>query len=197
MNTTDIKPFTNLQTLTRFLLTEEMIPFESRIEFANLFTGISLACKITSNAIKRAGFDHLFGLSGNMNVHGEDVKKLDEVANDAFITALKSTKEVCLMVSEEEEKAINVEKEMAGKFVIAFDPLDGSTNIDANVSVGSIFSIFQRKSQGEANLDDIIRPGREMICGGYALYGSATMLVITSAAAYTDSRWTKESESSS
>eukprot|EP00026_Physarum_polycephalum_P011529 Phypoly_transcript_11762.p1 GENE.Phypoly_transcript_11762~~Phypoly_transcript_11762.p1 ORF type:complete len:339 (+),score=53.13 Phypoly_transcript_11762:109-1125(+) len=171
---------TNLSTLTRFLLSAEHVPVENRIELSNLFTGITLACKITSNAIKRAGFDELFGVSGQVNVHAEEVKKLDLVANSAFVTALKSTKEVCVMVSEEEENAVIVEKSHAGKFAIAFDPLDGSANLDANVSVGSIFSIWPKKSAGDlGSTEDVLRSGRDMTVGGYALYGSTTMLVLT------------------
>jgi len=170
----------NPSTLTRFLLSEDTapLPIKHRIELSNLFSGIQLACKVTSNAIKRAGFEGLFGLSGNVNVHAEDVKKLDEIANDAFVASLKSTKEVCVLVSEEESSEILVEQKMAGKFAIAFDPLDGSANLDANVSVGSIFAIWTK--QGETgNVSDVLRPGRDMVASGYALYGSATMLVIT------------------
>jgi len=114
-----------------------------------------------------------------VNVHAEDVKKLDIVANDAFINSLRSTGEVCVMVSEEETKAIVVENEgKSGRFAIAFDPLDGSANLDANVSVGSIFGIWEKKSaKGDAG--DLLRKGREMIAAGYALYGSTTMLVLT------------------
>jgi len=170
----------NPETLTRFLLSEEHnpLPIQQRIELSNLFSGIQLACKITSNAIKRAGFEGLFGLSGSVNVHAEDVKKLDEIANDAFIAALKNTKEVSVMVSEEESTEILVDKKFAGKFVVAFDPLDGSANLDANVSVGSIFGIWTKKGE-HGNVSDALRPGREQVAAGYALYGSATMLVIT------------------
>jgi len=171
----------NPQTLTRFLLSDQNnthLPTNERIELSNLFSGIQLACKITSNAIKRAGFEHLFGLSGRVNVHSEDVKKLDEVSNDAFIAALKNTEEVCVMVSEEEPSEIIVEEKLAGKFAIAFDPLDGSTNIDANVSVGSIFAIWTKRGE-KGNVSDVLRKGRDMVAAGYALYGSATMLVIT------------------
>jgi len=172
---------TDLVTLTRWLLSNRRdLGLETRIELSNLFSGIQLACKITSNAIKRAGFDELFGVSGKVNVHAEEVKKLDLVANSAFVTALKSTKEICVMVSEEEENEVIPEKAYSGKYAIAFDPLDGSANLDANVSVGSIFSIFPKKSTGElGSKEDLLRSGRDMIVGGYALYGSSTMLVIT------------------
>jgi len=168
---------TNRTTLTRFLLQTNIV---DRIELANLFTGIALACKITSNAIKRAGFEQLFGISDKINVHSEEVKKLDLIANSAFVTALESTGEVCVMVSEEEEKPLIVKESNAGKFAVAFDPLDGSANLDANVSVGSIFSIFRKKTAGKTgSAEDLLRSGKEMIAGGYALYGSATMLVLT------------------
>lgn len=170
----------NPDTLTRFLLSEEHnpSPIQQRIELANLFSGLQLACKITSNAIKRAGFEGLFGLSGSVNVHAEDVKKLDEIANDAFIAALLNTKEVCVLVSEEETQAVIVDKKISGRFAIAFDPLDGSANLDANVSVGSIFGIWTKQEE-DGTVKDVLRPGREQVAAGYALYGSATMLVIT------------------
>jgi len=115
-----------------------------------------------------------------INVHAEEVKKLDLVANSAFVTALKSTGEVCVMVSEEEENIVIVGKPNSGNFAIAFDPLDGSANLDANVSVGSIFSIWPKKSEGELGSEkDVLRSGKEMVVGGYALYGSSTMLVLT------------------
>eukprot|EP01133_Synstelium_polycarpum_P012606 gene12606-14795_t len=153
---------------------------DSRAAFSNLISGIGLACKITSNAIKRAGFEQLFGLAGITNVHAEDVKKLDIIANDAFKTALKSTKEVFCMVSEEEQSIIPVSESECGNYVVTFDPLDGSSNLDANVSVGSIFAIFRKVSSDKTFSDaDVLRKGRDMLCGGYALYGSATMLVLT------------------
>ncbi|EFA85707.1 D-fructose-1,6-bisphosphate 1-phosphohydrolase [Heterostelium album PN500] len=171
---------TNLITLNTWLLREEHSKLINRVEFANLMSGIALACKITSNAIKRAGFEQLFGLAGVTNVHSEDVKKLDIVANDAFKTALKSTREVFCMVSEEEESIIPVPEHQSGQFVITFDPLDGSSNLDANVSVGSIFAIWPKVSTDSNFSDkDVLRPGRQMYAAGYALYGSATMLVLT------------------
>ncbi|EGG23287.1 D-fructose-1,6-bisphosphate 1-phosphohydrolase [Cavenderia fasciculata] len=171
---------TNLMTLNRWLLSDHHKNTPNRIEFANLMSGIALACKITTNAIKRAGFEQLFGLAGVTNVHSEDVKKLDIIANDAFKYALKGTKEVFCMVSEEEQSIIPVAEHDAGNFVVTFDPLDGSSNIDCNVSVGSIFAIWPKVSKDNNYSDkDVLRKGREMIAAGYALYGSATMLVLT------------------
>eukprot|EP01132_Coremiostelium_polycephalum_P004948 gene4948-6165_t len=171
---------TNLITLNRWLLSDLHKDYKNRIELANLMNSVGLACKITSNAIKRAGFEQLFGLAGVTNVHAEDVKKLDIIANDAFKTALKSSQEVFCMVSEEEQSIIPVSESQSGDFVVTFDPLDGSSNLDCNVSVGSIFAIWPKVSKDKNYSDaDVLRKGREMIAGGYALYGSATMLVIT------------------
>ncbi|KAM9960547.1 hypothetical protein ACTFIW_009689 [Dictyostelium discoideum] len=170
----------NLITLHRWLLSDTHKNMENKLEMANLFSGIALACKITNNAIKRAGFESNFGLAGITNVHSEDVKKLDVIANDAFKMALKSTREVFCMVSEEEDSIIPVSQSQAGKYVVAFDPLDGSSNLDCNVSVGSIFSIWPKASKDHNySNDDVLRKGRDMTAAGYALYGSATMLVLT------------------
>ncbi|KYR00268.1 D-fructose-1 [Tieghemostelium lacteum] len=171
---------TNLITLNRWLLSETHKDLAHRLEMANLMQGIQLACKITNNAIKRAGFEQLFGLAGITNVHSEDVKKLDIIANDAFKMALKSTREVFCMVSEEEDSIIPVPEGQSGNFVITFDPLDGSSNLDCNVSVGSIFGVWPKiSSDKNFSEKDVLRKGRDMIASGYALYGSATMLVLT------------------
>ncbi|GAM20717.1 hypothetical protein SAMD00019534_038920, partial [Acytostelium subglobosum LB1] len=171
----------NPTTLNSWLLSDVHYPEGiDKIAFANLMTGIALACKITTNAIKRAGFEQLFGLAGITNVHSEDVKKLDIIANDAFKAALTTTHEVFCMVSEEEEDIIPVAKSTQGDFIITFDPLDGSSNLDANVSVGSIFAIWNKVSKDHNFTNaDVLRKGREMVAAGYALYGSATMLVLT------------------
>ncbi|EGC38302.1 D-fructose-1,6-bisphosphate 1-phosphohydrolase [Dictyostelium purpureum] len=170
----------NLITLNRWVLSDTHKDIGFKLELANLLSGIALACKITNNGIKRAGFEQNFGLAGITNVHSEDVKKLDIVANDAFKMALKSTREVFCMVSEEEDSIIPVPESQSGNFVVTFDPLDGSSNLDCNVSVGSIFAIWPKASTDHSFSNaDVLRKGREMIAAGYALYGSATMLVLT------------------
>jgi fructose-1,6-bisphosphatase I len=116
---------------------------------------------------------------GNTNVQGEEVKKLDIIANDLFINMLKSSYEVGVMVSEENDKCIEVPEGSRGKYVVSFDPLDGSSNIDCLVSIGSIFGIWRKLSDGPACEDDLVQPGRQMVAAGYAIYGSATMLVIS------------------
>jgi len=171
---------TNLITLNRWLLSDTHKNIEYKLELANLFSGIALACKVTNNAIKRAGFEQNFGLAGITNVHSEDVKKLDIVANDAWKNSLKATREVFCMVSEEEDSIIPVSESQSGRFVISFDPLDGSSNLDCNVSVGSIFGIWDKVStDNQFSNADVLRKGRDMIACGYALYGSATMLVLS------------------
>ena len=118
------------------------------------------------------------GLAGAVNVQGEEVKKLDVLANEIFINSLRSSGKVCAMVSEENEQVLLVEDaKLKGKYIVVFDPLDGSSNIDAGVPVGTIFGIYAAGDGEEASV--ILRPGKEMIAAGYAMYGSFTTLVLT------------------
>jgi fructose-1,6-bisphosphatase I len=135
-------------------------------------------CLIISHSLRT-------GLAGgNVNVQGEEVKKLDVLANEIFINSLRSSGKVCAMVSEENEDVILVEDpKLKGKYIVVFDPLDGSSNIDAGVAVGTIFGIYSL-SNDELPLtpgakETMLRPGREMIAAGYAMYGSFTTLVLT------------------
>jgi len=150
-------------------------------EFAILMNALQNACKNVADAIKKAGINGLYGLAGGMNATGDDVKKLDVIANDVWMHCLKNSGVCCVLVSEEDEKEIIIDPKNAGPFCVAFDPLDGSSNIDCNVSVGSIFSIYRRVSDrtSEASLSDILRPGTEIVAAGYSMYGAATELVIT------------------
>nr|XP_053639121.1 fructose-1,6-bisphosphatase 1-like isoform X1 [Cherax quadricarinatus] len=120
-----------------------------------------------------------YGLAGDVNVQGEEVKKLDVLANDLFINMLTSSYTTCLLVSEENKTVIEVEKERQGKYIVCFDPLDGSSNIDCLVSIGSIFSIYRKSSDGDPTVNDALQPGNTLVAAGYALYGSATMMVIS------------------
>jgi fructose-1,6-bisphosphatase I len=142
---------------------------------------LTLACKATSRACCKAGIANLFGLAGDVNSTGDDQKKLDVLSNEVFIDALVNSGACCALVSEENEDPIWVPQEKAGRFVVAFDPLDGSSNIDCNVSTGTIFAIYDRMSpkDGPADLKDILRTGNDIIVAGYCMYGSATELVIT------------------
>ena len=149
-------------------------------ELSRLFSAISLAARIINREVKRAGLNNILGDFGSTNVQGEEVKKLDVFSNEQFIHALKERGEVCAIASEENEGMIefNGEFSKTGKYIVAFDPLDGSSNIDVNVSVGSIFSIYRKTTEGDcATLDDFMQAGVEQVAAGYVIYGSSTMLV--------------------
>lgn len=135
-------------TLSRFILAEKEIQGNS--DLSVLFTSIELACKVIASSVRRAGLTGLYGLDGSENSTGDQVKKLDVLANDIFVNSLKFSTKIEVMVSEEEEKPIIVDHETGGtKYCIAFDPLDGSSNIDCNVSTGTIFAIYQRDAASE------------------------------------------------
>lgn len=149
-------------------------------ELSRLLSAISLAARIVNREVKRAGLNNILGDFGSINVQGETVKKLDVYANEQFIHALKERGEVCAIASEENEGLIefNAPCSKDGQYVVAFDPLDGSSNIDVNVSVGSIFSIYRRVTKGDCpTLEDFVQPGVEQVAAGYVIYGSSTMLV--------------------
>lgn len=112
-------------------------------------------------------------------MQGEEVKKLDVLANDLFINMLVSSFTTCKLVSEENEEVIEVELDKQGKYIVTFDPLDGSSNIDCLVSIGSIFGIYRKQSEGPATMEDVLQPGRQQVAAGYALYGSATAMVLS------------------
>jgi fructose-1,6-bisphosphatase I len=149
-------------------------------ELSRLFSAISLAARIINREVKRAGLNNILGDFGSTNVQGEEVKKLDVFSNEQFIHALKERGEVCAIASEENEGVIDFNGEFSktGKYIVAFDPLDGSSNIDVNVSVGSIFSIYRKKTEGDcATFEDFMQAGVEQVAAGYVIYGSSTMLV--------------------
>jgi len=150
-------------------------------EMSLLLMALMLASKATARACNKAGIADLFGLAGEVNSTGDDQKKLDVLSNDIFIDALVNSGTCAVLISEENEEPIFVPKEKAGRFIVAFDPLDGSSNIDCNVSTGTIFGVYDRKSpaDGPANLDDCLQKGGELKVAGYCMYGAATELVIT------------------
>ena len=170
-------------TLDRFINTQQSnFPF-AKGEFSQLLRDIAIASKIVNREINRAGLANIAGSYGSQNNHGEEQQKLDIVANVRFIRALKLGGEVCAIASEEDEELIDTGNHN-GKYVVAIDPLDGSSNIDVNVAVGTIFSIYRRKSPvGTAPVqEDILQKGTEQVAAGYILYGSSTMMVLTSGA---------------
>ncbi|XP_047739091.1 fructose-1,6-bisphosphatase 1 [Hyalella azteca] len=170
---------TNCMSLTRWVLAEQRKYPSASGDLTQLLVSIQTAVKAISSAVRKAGIAHLYGMAGDVNVQGEEVKKLDVLANDLFINMLKASFSTCLLVSEENETVIEVEVERQGKYVVCFDPLDGSSNIDCLVSIGSIFGIYRRSSEGTPSVSDALQPGRNLVAAGYALYGSATMMVIS------------------
>jgi fructose-1,6-bisphosphatase I len=173
-----------LITLNEFIQTNQAdFPFATG-ELSRLLNDIAVASKIVSRDVRKAGLvDHILGAQGNQNVQGEDQQKLDVVADEAFIKAFEQGGEVCGIASEENDDFVAFKSEQAknGKYVVLFDPLDGSSNIDVNVSIGTIFSIYRRISPvgTEATLEDMLQLGTAQVAAGYVLYGSSTMLVYT------------------
>jgi fructose-1,6-bisphosphatase I len=171
-----------LVTLHEFIVRKQKdFPFASG-ELSRLLNDIALAAKIVSNDVRKAGLvDHILGAQGGQNVQGEDQQKLDVVADQAFINAFQNGGEVCGIASEENDDFLAFESERAqnANYVVLFDPLDGSSNIDVNVSIGTIFSIYRRLSPcgTKPNLQDMLQPGTAQVAAGYVLYGSSTILV--------------------
>jgi len=169
---------TNPVTLTRWIMMEQQVFQETRGDLAILLNSLATACKIISNAASKAGIFDLYGLAGKGNASGDDVKKLDVYGNDVMINCLKNSGKVSFMASEENEGPIFVE-EGENKYCVVFDPVDGSSNIDANVSVGTIFGIYEAQDQENPNVNDLLQCGSNLICSGYCMYGGATILVLT------------------
>jgi fructose-1,6-bisphosphatase I len=169
-------------TIERFIIEQERLRPEATGELSNLLYDIALAAKIISGYVRRAGLVDVIGAVGRTNVQGEQQQKLDVLANETIKQSFRHTGRVCLMASEEEEDAILTPTEYGpGKYVLLFDPLDGSSNIDVNVSIGTIFSIHRRVSpnDGPGIMPDLLQPGRKQVAAGYIIYGSSTVMVYT------------------
>lgn len=161
-------------TLTRFLIAEQR-KYKGTGEFSTLLNALQTAIKSVSSAVRKAGMINLFGAANVVNVQGEDVKRLDVLSNELFINMLKSSYSTCMMISEENEDVIRVDSDKTGKYIVAFDPLDGSSNIDCLASIGSIFAVYRQEPDNEK--PELVS-GRSIVAAGYALYGSATMVVL-------------------
>jgi len=173
---------TSIITIERFIMEQERLHPEATGELSNLLYDLCLAAKIISRHVRRAGLTDILGSAGAVNVSGDLQQKLDLFAHDAVQNAVQHTGRVCIVASEEdEEPMVCPPPSRRGKYVILYDPLDGSTNIDVNVSIGTIFSIHRRVTarKGEPSLADCLQVGRKQIAAGYILYGSSTMLVYT------------------
>lgn len=172
----------NAKTLGQFIIEKQADFPYAKGELSRLLRDIAIAAKIVNREINKAGLVDIIGEAGTKNIQGEEQKQLDIYANDQFIAALTVGGECCLIVTEEEEEEIHIESEVSqdAKYIVCIDPLDGSANSDVNAAVGTIFSVFRRKSpSGRASLDEVLQKGDNQVAAGYIVYGSSTMLVYT------------------
>ncbi|HWV56653.1 MAG TPA: class 1 fructose-bisphosphatase [Longimicrobiales bacterium] len=170
---------TSVVTIERHIIDQERNFPEATGALTSILYDIALAAKLISREVNRAGLGEILGATRRTNVHGEQVKKLDVYAHEVIFRALDHTGRLCCMASEESEGLIPIPARFAtGKYALLYDPLDGSSNIDANVSIGTIFSIHRKVSTGPRGaLEDVLQPGRRQVAAGYVLYGSSTVLV--------------------
>tara|TARA_B100000085_G_C18535727_1_gene509900 strand:+ start:213 stop:1208 length:996 start_codon:yes stop_codon:yes gene_type:complete len=172
------------QTLGEFIIKNQTSFKYSSGEFSSLINSIRLAAKVVNHEVNKAGLVDIIGSTGEQNIQSEKQQKLDVYANEKFINTLINRNIVCGIASEEEETFISInsnDKKNQNKYVVLIDPLDGSSNIDVNVSVGTIFSIYRRKSKigAEVSIDDFLQSGRFQVAAGYIIYGTSTMLFYT------------------
>ncbi|TVP81740.1 class 1 fructose-bisphosphatase [Thioalkalivibrio sp.] len=170
-------------TLNEFIINRQEEHPEAKGDLSRLLHHIGVAAKIVNKKINKAGLVDILGEAGEVNVQGEEVKKLDVFANDHFMAAVKASGEVCAIASEENQEIVTFNDGLSrdGHYVFCMDPLDGSSNIEVNVSVGTIFSIYRRISPaGErAHVSDFLQSGHRQVAAGYVIYGSSTMMVYT------------------
>ncbi|KAL2650235.1 hypothetical protein R1flu_018363 [Riccia fluitans] len=152
---------------------------EARGDLTILLNHIVLGCKFVCSAVNKAGLAKLIGLAGETNVQGEEQKKLDVLSNQVFVKALTSSGRTNILVSEEDEEAIFVPEKLRGRYCVVFDPLDGSSNIDCGVSIGTIFGIYMLDAGKAGTVEDVLKPGTSMVVAGYCMYGSSCTLVLS------------------
>lgn len=173
----------SLKTLGQFIIEKQSDFPYAKGELSRLLRDIGIAAKVVNRAVNKAGLADMLGENGSENIQGEVQKKLDVFADEQFIEALSRGGECCYVASEEHEEGIDLSSlvsSKSGQYIICIDPLDGSSNIDLNVSVGTIFSIYRRKFEGSpVGLGNVLQYGREQVAAGYIIYGSSTMLVYT------------------
>ncbi|NAS31947.1 class 1 fructose-bisphosphatase [Flavobacteriaceae bacterium R38] len=172
------------QTLGEFIIENQTEFKYSSGELSKLINAIRLAAKVVNHEVNKAGLVDIIGAAGDTNVQGEDQQKLDVLANEKFIQTLTKREIVCGIASEEEDDFISInsqDENHQNKYIVLIDPLDGSSNIDVNVSVGTIFSIYRRVTPvgTPVTLQDFLQPGRNQVAAGYVIYGTSTMLVYT------------------
>jgi len=172
------------QTLGEFIIENQKAFPYSTGELSKLINAIRLAAKVVNYEVNKAGLVDILGSSGDINAQGEDQQKLDVLANEKFIQSLTNREIVCGIASEEEDDFVVInskDNNHQNKYVVLFDPLDGSSNIDVNVSVGTIFSVYRRITPigTPVSIEDFLQPGRQQVAAGYVVYGTSTMLVYT------------------
>ena len=172
---------TSVVTIERYIIEQERLYPEATGELSGILYDVCLAAKMIANKVRRAGLVDILGATGFDNVQGEDVQKLDVFANETIVKAMDHGGRLCAMASEEEPGIIPIpEGFKCGKYCLLFDPLDGSSNIDVNVPVGTIFSVVRKITRGtRGEMEDMLQPGRRQVAAGYVIYGSSTMLVYT------------------
>ena len=168
-------------TLERFINEQEQMHPDATGEFSGLLHDLSLAAKLVWREVSKAGLVSILGTTDHTNTSGDVVKKLDVFADETIFKAMDHGGHVCVMASEENEDILHIPDEyVAGSYVLLYDPLDGSSNIDANITIGSIFSIFKRiTTSGRGTLEDCLQPGYKQVAAGYIIYGSSTIFVYT------------------
>ena len=170
-----------ITTIERHILEHQHRYPDASGDLTGLLQNIALAAKIVNREVNKAGLLEILGITGEINVQGEEVMKLDNFAQETFYNSLDHSGHLCVMASEEEADLMPIpERFPAGKYAMSMDPLDGSSNIDVNVSIGTIFSIHKKVSRGpRGTYEDVLQPGRVQVAAGYVIYGSSTMMVYT------------------
>lgn len=169
--------------LSQFIADQQSKYPDANGDLSKIFRDIKFAAKIVNRDVRKAGLVDILGAHGTVNVQGEEVKKLDMLANEEFKSSLTLGGDCCAIISEEEEDIHHIETTLNqdSKYIIAMDPLDGSSNIDVNASIGTIFSVYRRKSPvgGPVTMEDVLQKGDNQVAAGYIIYGSSTMMVFT------------------
>jgi fructose-1,6-bisphosphatase I len=176
-----IRTMHKLTTIERHFIQQQKLYPEVNAEVTDLLNDVALAAKLVRREVVRAGLADILGLVGTTNVQGEEVKKLDMFANEQIINAIGQHGRFAIMGSEENDSVIIPPRNESGNYVLLFDPLDGSSNIDVNVSVGTIFSIYRIKNDDpcKASLEDCLQCGHRQVAAGYVIYGSSVVMVYT------------------
>lgn len=172
---------TSVVTIERYIIEEEKLHPDATGELSGLLYDLALAAKMIANKVRSAGLVDILGATEDINVQGETQQKLDVIANEIIIKAVDHGGRLCALASEEEPDIIHIPDNFkCGKYCLLFDPLDGSSNIDVNVPVGTIFSVVKKITRGaRGEMEDMLQPGRRQVAAGYVIYGSSTMLVYT------------------